>query len=139
MSKVESYEGAIDRGLEGIVACSSAISTIHGSTLLYRGYTIEDLAEHATFEEVIHLLWRGTIPNAEELAELRTRLGANMKLPEEMRVWLVGMPVKVHPMDFLSAVVAGLTLHDPEANVIHEAATRSKATRLTARLGDRAA
>ncbi|MEZ4352830.1 MAG: citrate/2-methylcitrate synthase [Myxococcota bacterium] len=135
MSKVESYEGAIDRGLEGIVACSSAISTIHGSTLLYRGYTIEDLAEHATFEEVIHLLWRGTIPDAEELAELRTRLGANMKLPEEMRVWLVGMPVKVHPMDFLSAVVAGLTLHDPEANVIHEAATRSKATRLTARLG----
>ena len=76
MSKVESYEGAIDRGLEGIVACSSAISTIHGSTLLYRGYTIEDLAEHATFEEVIHLLWRGTIPNAEELAELQEKIDA---------------------------------------------------------------
>ena len=47
------YQGALDRGLEGVVACSTAISTIAGTTLLYRGYTIEDLAANATFEEVV--------------------------------------------------------------------------------------
>ena len=133
--KENEYEGAIDRGLEGIIACSSAISTIDGTTLIYRGYTIEDLAEHATFEEVIHLLWFGSLPTAGELESLRGRLARSMTLPEEMRVWLLGMPKKVHPMDFLSAVVAGLTLHDPEANIMNITAAVGKAVRLTARIG----
>ncbi len=134
-AKGTDYEGAIDRGLEGVIACSSAISTIDGTTLLYRGYTIEDLAENATFEEVIHLLWFGTLPDAGELESLRGRLARSMTLPDEMRVWLLGMPKKVHPMDFLSAVVAGLTLHDPEANILNETATVGKAVRLTSRIG----
>ena len=133
--KGNDYEGAIDRGLEGVIACSSAISTIDGTTLIYRGYTIEDLAENATFEEVIHLLWFGTLPDAGELESLRGRLARSMTLPDEMRVWLLGMPKKVHPMDFLSAVVAGLTLHDPEANIMNETAAVGKAVRLTARIG----
>jgi citrate synthase len=58
-----------------------------------------------------------------------------MTLPDEMRVWLLGMPKRVHPMDFLSAVVAGLTLHDPEANILNETATVGKAVRLTSRIG----
>jgi len=133
--KGNDYEGAIDRGLEGVIACSSAISTIDGTTLLYRGYTIEDLAEHATFEEVIHLLWFGALPDAGELESLRGRLARSMTLPDEMRVWLLGLPKKVHPMDFLSAVVAGLVLHDPESNIINPTATLGKAVRLTARIG----
>jgi len=48
-AKENEYEGAIDRGLEGIIACSSAISTIDGTTLIYRGYTIEDLAPGTHF------------------------------------------------------------------------------------------
>jgi citrate synthase len=48
--EAQSYDGALDRGLEGVLACTSQISTIHGSTLLYRGYRIEDLAENAGFE-----------------------------------------------------------------------------------------
>ncbi len=135
MSEVPIYEGSLDRGLEGIVACSTAISTIAGTTLLYRGYTIEDLAENATFEEVIHLLWFGALPDADELAGLRGRLARSMTLPDEMRVWLLGLPKKVHPMDFLSAVVAGLVLHDPESNIINQTATLGKAVRLTARIG----
>src|SRR5262249_20096666 len=47
----QEYEGALDRGLEGVVTCTTSISTIEGTTLLYRGYTIEDLAKNATFEE----------------------------------------------------------------------------------------
>ena len=135
MSNGSSFEGAIDRGLEGVVACSSAISTIDGTTLLYRGYTIEDLAENASFDEVIYLLWYGSLPDASELHSFRNRLARSMTLPQEMRVWLLGLPKRVHPMDFLSAVVAGLILHDPDANVINPTATISKAVRLTARIG----
>lgn len=135
MGEPGSFEGAIDRGLEGVVACSSAISTIDGTTLLYRGYRIEDLAENATFDEVVHLLWFGALPDPSELHAFRLRIGRSMSLPQEMRVWLLGMPKRTNPMDFLSAVVAGLTLHDPDANVINQTATTSKSLRLTARIG----
>ena len=135
MKAVYTYEGAVDKGLEGVVACSSGISTIDGTTLLYRGYTIEDLARNATFEEVIHLLWFGSLPNASQLSAFRHQLVQSAQLPDEMRVWLLGMPTAVHPMDFLSAVVAGLTLHDPDSNQIARTATLRKAIRLTARIG----
>jgi citrate synthase len=129
------YTGAIDRGLEGVVACTTAISTIHGSTLLYRGYTIEDLAEHSTFEEVAFLLWYGSLPRSDELADFEARLRRHIALPPQSFGWFHGLPTRVHPMDFLHAVVAGLSLHDPDANVMDDAATLRKAIRLTARLG----
>jgi len=128
-------DAAIDKGLEGVVACSTSISTIDGTTLIYRGYTIEDLAENLTFEEVIHLLWEGELPNARELADLRERLGQSLALPSAMRMWLLGLPKQVHSMDFLHAVVAGLALHDPDANQFGREATLKKAIRLTGRIG----
>ena len=129
------YEGAVDRGLEGVVACSTGISTIAGTTLLYRGYTIEDLAANATFEEVAHLLWFGRLPGAEELARFQRQLDDAMALPSESFGWFHGLPTDVHPMDFLHAVVAGLSLHDPDANVLNYEANLRKSVRLTARLG----
>ena len=134
MSDVNEYGGAVDRGLEGVVACSTAISTIAGSTLLYRGYTIEDLAAHATFEEVAHLLWFGHLPTADEFARFQRLLDDAMALPSASFGWFHGLPTDVHPMDFLHAVVAGLSLHDPDANVLSYEANLRKAVRLTARL-----
>jgi citrate synthase len=128
------YTGAIDRGLEGVVACTTGISAISGTTLLYRGYRIEDLAEHSTFEEVAYLLWFGRLPNRKELEEFEKALHASMALPPEAFGWFHGLPTRVHPMDFLHAVVAGLSLHDPDANVIADAPNRRKALRLTGRL-----
>ncbi len=135
MTEQSGFDGAIDKGLEGIIACSSRISTIAGTTLLYRGYTIEDLAEHATFEETIHLLWQDELPNAAQLKDLRAQLGESYALPSSMRMWLMGLPKNVHSMDFLHAVVAGLALHDPDANLLDREATLRKAIRLTARIG----
>ncbi len=129
------FFGAIDRGLENVVACTTAISTIAGSTLLYRGYTIEDLAAHATFEEVVYLLWHGTLPTRAQLEPFERSLRSHMALPPEAFPWFHGLPTRVHPMDFLHAVVAGLSLHDPDANVIDGPANERKAIRLTARLG----
>jgi citrate synthase len=133
--EAQTYDGALDRGLEGVLACTSQISTIHGTTLLYRGYRIEDLAAHAGFEEVVHLLWEGRLPTRRELDALAGELGRAAPLPPSSFGWFHGLPTQVHPMDFLHAVVAGLSLHDPDANVIEDAANRRKAIRLTARLG----
>ena len=134
MSEAPVYDGALDRGLEGVVACSTAISTIAGTTLLYRGYTIEDLAANATFEEVVYLLWFGELPTGEELARFQREIDDAMALPPASFGWFHGLPTDVHPMDFLHAVVAGLSLHDPDANVLSFEANHRKAVRLTARL-----
>jgi citrate synthase len=58
-----------------------------------------------------------------------------MALPQRCFGWFHGLPTEVHPMDFMHAVVAGLSLHDPDANVIADEPNRRKAIRLTARLG----
>jgi len=132
---VQEYDGAIDRGLEGVVACTTGVSAIVGSTLTYRGYTIEDLAAHASFEEVVHLLWFGKLPNRKELSEFARGLHERIALPPKAMGWFHGLPTDVHPMDFLHAVVAGLSLHDPDANVLTAEANRRKAIRMTARFG----
>ena len=133
--EAQTYDGALDRGLEGVLACTTQISTIHGTTLLYRGYQIEDLAQHARFEEVVYLLWEGRLPTRRELDAFASELRQAAPLPPSSFGWFHGLPTKVHPMDFLHAVVAGLSLHDPDANVIEEKANRRKAIRLTGRLG----
>ena len=122
----EDFTGAIDRGLEGVVVCTTGISTIAGTTLVYRGYTIEDLAANASFEEVVHLLWYGRLPARDELAEFERELRAELALPAQSFPWFHGLPTRVHPMDFLHAVVAGLSLHDPDANVVEEQAKERK-------------
>ena len=67
-------------GLEGVIAGETAISTVSGG-LSYRGYSIEDLARHAAFEEVAYLLLYGELPNAEQLDELNKRLQAAAQVP----------------------------------------------------------
>ncbi|MGV2686890.1 citrate synthase, partial [Clostridium perfringens] len=72
------------KGLEGIVATTSAISSIVDGVLTYRGYDIDDLAEHASFEEVAYLLWFGKLPNAEELKALQQDLSDYAAIPDEL-------------------------------------------------------
>ena len=71
-------------GLEGIIAGETAISTILGG-LRYRGYAIEDLASHASFEEVAYLILHGELPNQEELSGFLARLHEAMEIPEELQ------------------------------------------------------
>jgi citrate synthase len=63
-------------GLEGIIAGKTALSMVDGQQgrLTYRGYDIHDLATHASYEEVVHLLWHGNLPNARDLADTREKL-----------------------------------------------------------------
>src|SRR5689334_25201323 len=73
-----------NKGLENIIACTSEVSTIHEATLLYRGYTIEDLSSHCGFEEVVYLLWNGKLPKQAELEKFKSELNSHLTLPKEM-------------------------------------------------------
>src|SRR5277367_4249677 len=103
-------------GLEGIVAAESKICYIDGDAgiLSYQGYNIHTLAENATFEEVIYLLWNGRLPKQAELDELKASLVANREIPAEVTAFLKGAG-KAVPMDVLRTAVSMLSLYDPEA------------------------
>lgn len=135
MAEVQIYDGAVDKGLEGVVACTTAISSIVGATLNYRGYTIEDLAEHSTFEETVFLLWNGRLPNKAEFEKFRAEFGREMALPADYLKALKALPTKdVHPMSWLRTAVSLLAHWDPQANDNSPEATRAKSLRLTAKM-----
>jgi len=132
----EIYRGAIDKGLEGVVACTTKISSIIDVTLTYRGYIIEDLAENSSFEEVIYLLWNDRLPNAKEVAALHAELAAEMQLSGELLEILKKLPVKnVHPMAWLRTASSALALWDKEAQDNSDDANKRKGVRLTAKMG----
>ena len=107
MADVQIFEGAIDKGLEGIVACSTAVSSFQDNTLSYRGYTIDDLAQNSTFEEVVFLLWNDRLPKAAELQELSATLNREASLDAEFLKVLKTLPTKnVHPMAWLRTAVS---------------------------------
>lgn len=132
----EIYTGAVNKGLEGVVATTTAISYIVDATLTYRGYTIEDLAANSGFEETVFLLWEGRLPKAAELTAFKKELADNMNLTPEQVKQLSALPTKgVHPMAWLRTAVSMLALWDPEAQSTDAAAQRRVAVRLTAKMG----
>lgn len=132
---VEIYEGAVDKGLEGVVACTTAISSIVDATLCFRGYTIEDLAANATFEEVVYLLWNDRLPKEAELKAFRAELGREMLMTDDQIAQLSSLPTKgVHPMAWLRTATSMLALWDNEAQSTDPVAQRHVAMRLTAKI-----
>ncbi|MDC3412630.1 citrate synthase [Terrihalobacillus insolitus] len=123
------------KGLEGIVATESSISSIIDDQLTYVGYKIDDLAEQASFEEVIFLLWNKRLPNKEELNKLQQELAANMSVPDEIIAHLKSYDLStVHPMAALRTAVSMLGLFDEEADVMEQEANKRKALRLQAKV-----
>jgi 2-methylcitrate synthase len=88
-------------GLRGVVAGRTAICTcgVQGMGLNYRGYDIVELAAHAGFEEVAHLLLKGALPTAGELSAYRRTLKRLRGLPTSLKEVLERIPRDAHPMD----------------------------------------
>jgi citrate synthase len=125
----------VTRGLEGIVATTSSISSIIDDTLTYAGFDIDDLAKNASFEEVIYLLWHRQLPTAKQLEELKKELSENAALPKEVIEHFKMYPIqKVHPMAALRSAVSLLGLYDDEADLMNEEANHRKAIRLQAKM-----
>ncbi len=125
-----------NKGLENVIACTSEISTIHDVTLIYRGYTIEDLSSLCGFEEVIYLLWYGKLPNANELSQFKAQLNAQMVLPQELMPILESIAkLNAHSMAKLRTAVSYFGMLDSNADDISIEGIRNKAISLTAAIG----
>lgn len=125
----------VTRGLEGVVATTSSISSIIDDTLTYVGYNIDDLAENAIFEEVVYLLWHRKLPNKKELEDLKQQLADHSAVPNGVLEHFKTYPIdKVHPMAALRTAVSLLGLYDEEADDMSEEANYRKAIRLQAKI-----
>ncbi len=124
-------EEVFSPGLEGIIAGETAISTVGGGRgLRYRGYSITDLVEHASFDEVAFLLLHGELPTQAELEEFQHRVKQAQVIAEPLRILLKTIPKDTPPMDMLRTGVSVLAHFDPDAqDNSHEANVR-KAERL---------
>lgn len=103
-------------GLAGIVAGETAICTVGkaGVGLTYRGYSIHDLAEHASFEEVAYLMLYNKLPTEAELRDYKNRLRDLRGLPQPLKVVLEQLPGNAHPMDVLRTGCSALGTLEPE-------------------------
>jgi citrate synthase len=104
------------------------------NVLTYRGYNVQDLCDHSTFEEVAYLLLYGDLPNAPQLAEFADWLVSERELPETVYNVLRLLPPDSEPMDWLKIGVAALALYDPQGHDNGHDANLAKAVRLTAKM-----
>jgi 2-methylcitrate synthase len=103
-------------GLEGVIAGNTAIATVgkEGKGLTYRGYSIHDLAEYSTFEEVAYLLIYGRLPRQTELEEYKLKLQTLRGLPASLKTVLEHIPRATHPMDVMRTGCSMLGTLEPE-------------------------
>ncbi len=125
----------INRGLKGVYFERSGVSDIDGAagTLQYRGYSIHDLATHATFEEVCHLLMKGELPNASELAAFDAEMRAARLVPDAV-LDIIRVCKDGHPMDVLRTAVSALAALEPDSLATGEEAFLRNGMRLTAQV-----
>src|SRR5438270_1262541 len=118
--------------LKDVIAAPTAICTIDGlaGKLIYRGYSIEDLAANTTFEEVVYLLWEGELPNRQQLDDFSRRLAQNRALDPVIIEHLRMIPKDAHPLAALRSGVSLLAHSDPDSESMDPAKTRAKAERL---------
>ena len=106
---------ATAKGLEGVVAATTKLSSVRGldGELIYRGYNINELAGNATYEEVVHLLHRGKLPNEAELTSLKAELAAARELPGGVVDMIRQLPKNASPMRAIRTVVSALACYEP--------------------------
>lgn len=124
-------------GLEDVVVADISTSLVNGAEgkLIYCGYMIEDLAEHALFEDVAFLLWNDRLPNKAELDALRASIAREAPVPVEVINLLKMLPKDANPMAVLRTTVSALAHYDPDAeNLSDKEVAQRKAVRLTGQI-----
>jgi len=104
---------ALDQGFVNTASTKSAITFIDGEqgVLRYRGYAIEDIAQHSTFLEVAWLLIYGELPSASELAEFDEKVRRHTLLHEDLKHLFEALPHSAHPMSVLSSAVSAMSTY----------------------------
>ena len=124
------------KGLEGVVVADSRLSKVNGDIgkLTYVGYDIMDLADNASFEEVVFLLWYKKLPTRTQYNRFRTSLNEMMNLPAPVLDAMRSFPASAHPMAVLRTSVSALGLFDSAAEDNSQDANYRKAMHLTAKI-----
>jgi len=124
-------------GLEGIVVADVTTSLVNGEEgkLIYSGYTIEELAENALFEEVFFLLHNVRLPNQQELEDTRSRMAKSAQLPQPVLDVMQATPKETPAMAVVRTVASLLSSYDADAeNLTDKEVAKAKAVRLTGQL-----
>ena len=125
----------IHKGLDNVYVKESRICFIDGeaSRLFYRGYSIEDLAAHSTFEETAYLLIFGKLPNKTQLQEFVRRIESYRTLDPRLLQLIASFPTSCDPMDALRTAVSSLGLFDPSPSTESLEARVDKALQILAK------
>ena len=116
-------------GLEGVIAGETAVSTIEGG-LRYRGYSIEQLADDASFLEVAYLLLYGGLPTQAELADFQTIVADSAEVPQPVLDLIAEIPLHVSAMDVLRTGISAVSVFDQQVGEDGRDANIAKARRL---------
>jgi citrate synthase len=119
ISKLRALSGYItlDQGFKNTGSTQSAITFLDGEEgiLRYRGYSIEELADKASFIEVAYLLIYGELPKSEELAKFQNSITKHTLVHEDMKQFFEAYPAQAHPMGILASMVCSLSTFYPES------------------------
>ncbi len=126
----------VHKGLVGVVVDTTEISAVDqaSSSLLYRGYPVQELAAACSVEQVAYLLWHGELPDSPQLAALETTERENRALQPHVRAVIDALPTSAHPMDVLRTAVSVMGAHEPAEDVADREALADASVRLFARL-----
>jgi 2-methylcitrate synthase/citrate synthase II len=105
----------VKKGLEGAVIDTTQVSKVNPDTnsLIYRGYPVQDLAEQCSFEEVAYLLYRGELPNKDQLEAFKNKERNYRSVSQTALCAIEGFPKECHPMDAIRTGVSILGCEDP--------------------------
>ncbi|GAT02358.1 bifunctional 2-methylcitrate synthase/citrate synthase [Mycolicibacterium fortuitum] len=125
---------SVHKGLAGVVVDTTAISKVVPETnsLTYRGYAVQDLAAHCSFEQVAYLLWHGELPTDQEMALFSQRERASRRIDRSMQSLLAKIPDNCHPMDVVRTAISYLGAEDPEEDDSTPSANFAKSLRMFA-------
>ena len=124
----------IKKGLLGIVVDETTISQVMPeiNSLTYRGYTVQELCDKCSFEEVAYLVLNGELPNKKQLRKFEKEERSNRKLSKQILSDISKMPKKAHPMDVIRTAVSLMGLEDKETKDNSPKANMRKAMRIFA-------
>jgi citrate synthase len=124
----------INSGLEGVVVAETSLSMIDGQNgiLRYRGYSIDDLAQTTSFEEIMHLLWFGTLPTRAQLQELEQHLRSHRSLSDTVKKVIASLPLTGAPIDAIRAAVTAMAMEDPNERDLDSEAIQERSVRIAA-------
>jgi citrate synthase len=115
-----------DPAFMNTACCESRVTFIDGDKgiLMYRGYPIEQLAEHCSYLEVAYLILHGELPSEPQLKEWKHQVTHHTMIHENTKKLMEGFHYDAHPMGMLVSTVAALSTFYPESKNVHDPAVR---------------